>query len=173
VLIAYARALFEAAAYEKCILISDVIIETSVLENFTHFKGEEIFETTLYQKAAAYYNNKDFAQSQYILTELLRINPDESDYKEALSMCFRQRNAPSLKPYRAVGVFLLSVSIVIFMINALVLRFFFEEQAMLMQQICVVACVLSAVLPALSYGFHRLKANRAVKKVLSYKRDKK
>jgi tetratricopeptide (TPR) repeat protein len=167
VMCSYSRALFETGEYEKCILISDVIIETSVNENFTHFKGEEIFEHTLYQKAAAHFNSKDFAKAQYVLTELLRINPNEPDYRQSLTLCLRQRYAPALKPYRAIGIFLLSIAITIFAVNALVLRFFFEAQATLMQQICIVMCLFAAVLPMVGYAWHRFKVSRAVKKIVN------
>ncbi len=166
---AYGQALFEVGEYEKCILMSEVVVQVSVEHNFTHFKGIEIFESMLYQKAAAHFNSSDYAKSQYVLTELLRINPTESDYRTALEGCLRQRYAPRLKASRAIGVFLLSIVLVVFGFNVLVLRFFYEAQSLLVQQICIILCIIALLIPMLYYVVHRWKIRREVRKIITKK----
>ncbi|MFM2266677.1 MAG: hypothetical protein RL757_117 [Bacteroidota bacterium] len=166
---AYAQALFEVGEYEKCVLMSEVVVQVSVEQNFTHFKGVEIFENMLYQKAAAHFNSNDYAKSQYVLTELLRINPTEPDYRNALEGCLRQRYAPRLKASRAVGIFLLSIVLVIFGFNVLVLRFFYEVQSQVVQQICILLCGVALLIPVIYYLVHRWKIMREVRQIIQKK----
>jgi hypothetical protein len=98
-LVTYTNALFEIAAYQKHLLMADIVIELSFAENITEVGGQEIFHTTLFQKAASYYNLFDFPKAIYVLTELIKMIPNDKEVAEFLEKCLRQNRPQLIKHY--------------------------------------------------------------------------
>ena len=55
-LLAYADALFETAAYENHLEIADQAINITIEHNIKFYQGKDVFFEMLYKKAASYYN---------------------------------------------------------------------------------------------------------------------
>lgn len=84
ILVAYVQALFDVGAYGKHAKMADVVIEASIINNVNVYKGINLYEKTLFQKAASLYHLHQSYKSSYILTELLKINPADGSYKTFL-----------------------------------------------------------------------------------------
>ena len=69
-IVAYVNALFEVGAYQKHLLMVDVVIEMTIVHNVERYKGEDIYEKMLFRKAASLYNIMEYAKAEYILREL-------------------------------------------------------------------------------------------------------
>ncbi len=126
-LVTYTNALFEIAAHQKHLLMADVVIELSFMENITEIGGQEIFQATLFQKAASYYNLFDFPKAIYVLSELIKINPNDPEVAEFLERCLRKNRPQLIRHTRALSIFVFLTSALIICIEALVIRNFFTE----------------------------------------------
>lgn len=103
-LVAYTNALFEIGYYEKHLLMVDVVIETAVGNNITFFQGEELFNASLFRKAASCFHTFRLEKAEHILTELLRIDPFHKDAKRFLKKCLRHKHPSWIRNIRAFSV---------------------------------------------------------------------
>lgn len=81
ILTAYVRSLFEAGAYQKHADMADVVIEAAIINNLKVYRGDDIYEKTLFQKAASLFHLQKYPAASHILSELIKINPSEPAYR--------------------------------------------------------------------------------------------
>lgn len=81
ILTAYVRSLFEAGAYQKHADMADVVIEAAIINNLKVYRGDDIYEKTLFQKSASLFHLQKYAPASHILSELIKINPSEPAYR--------------------------------------------------------------------------------------------
>ncbi|MFK8101202.1 MAG: hypothetical protein AB8G15_01705 [Saprospiraceae bacterium] len=105
-LVAYASALFEIGRYEDYLNIADEVIEFSIAHNIKFFKGEDVYQKFLFKKAAAYYNLMSYGQSEYILKELIKMNPNDELVIQFLKKCKSKKTPKFLHTSRAASIFL-------------------------------------------------------------------
>ncbi len=84
VLTTYVHALFEAGAYQQYAQMADIVIEASIINNIRVFHGIDIYEKTLFQKAVALHHLHSYRSSAHILTELIKMNPNNKGYRDFL-----------------------------------------------------------------------------------------
>jgi hypothetical protein len=125
-LLAYATALFEIGAYEKYLLMVDVVIEASILNNIKFFKGEDVLQRLLFKKAASYFHTHELGKAEYILRELLRMDPYDESSALFLKKCLRKTQPAFLKNARAVSIFLFLMSALLICIEVIVVRNFYH-----------------------------------------------
>lgn len=123
----YANALFEVGYYRKHLLIVDVVIETAIANNTDFYKGEDIFLKMLFRKAASLYNLLEYQKSEYILREIVRINPWDKDAILFLKKCKRHQQPRYLQYARATGIFLFLTAAVIIALEVLFVRTFYRQ----------------------------------------------
>ncbi|RME00894.1 MAG: hypothetical protein D6816_13075 [Bacteroidetes bacterium] len=126
-LVAYTNALFEIGAYEKHILMVDAVIETAVGNNITFFQGEELFNASLFRKAASCFHTFRLKNAEYILKELLKIDPHHKDAKRFLKKCLRSQHPPFIRNARAISVLLFFIAAVIICAELIWTRNFHPE----------------------------------------------
>ena len=115
-LVAYVNALFESGHYEKHLVSVDVVIENSILRNIQYFKGEDIYRKMLFKKAASLYNLHQYDKADYVLRELIKIDPFEKDSIQFLKKCLRKGKSGLIRVTRAAAIFffLLTAAIIAF-----------------------------------------------------------
>ena len=109
-LFAYAEALFGVGAYEEHLQRVEEIIELAFHHNIEEYRGRDVLEHCLLRKAAAFFHLHQLERSEYVLRELLRINPHHPTAAYLLERCLRRQRARRLlgiKAY-ALAFFLLS-----------------------------------------------------------------
>jgi len=126
-LIAYTNALFEVGSYQKHLLMADVAIEASVMHNIKFFGGVDIFHQMLFKKAASCYHSKDYPKADYILRELIRIDPFDKDAILFLKKCLRRMRPDLIQNTRAASVFLFFMVIVLVCVEVLAVNNFYER----------------------------------------------
>jgi tetratricopeptide (TPR) repeat protein len=125
--ILYTNALFETGEYQKHLLMADVVIETSILQNIPVFGNLEIYHATLFKKAASFYNLKRYPEAIHILKELIKMNPKEVDNIKFLEKCFQKVHSKVLKNCKAIGMFLLLVTVFVIMSEILIIRHWYPN----------------------------------------------
>ncbi len=124
-LLQYTNALFEIGAYQKHLLMADTVIETSILQNISAVRGEEIYCATLFKKAGSYFNLHEYQKAEHILCELLKINPDDVFSKMFLEKCLRAQRPQQFRNVRAVAIFLLMMTALTTLVQLLFVRHFY------------------------------------------------
>lgn len=125
----YVNSLFEVGAYQKHLVMADEVIEAAICHNIQWYKNEDIFQKALFRKAASLYNSSEFGHAEYILRELIRIDPEYRDAVSFLKKCIRAGNIRSLQVFRAAGVFLFLVSAAVICAEVLLVRPFYTLHA--------------------------------------------
>ena len=102
--VAYTNGLFEISEYRRHILMADIVIETSIVENISTVNGQEIFESMLFKKAASHYNLLEYKKAIHVLRELLKIEPNNQENARFLEHCFREDQPQIARHARAIAV---------------------------------------------------------------------
>ena len=128
-LVAYTTALFETSEYQKHILMADVVIETSIIENISIVNGHEIFKSTLFRKAASHYNLFEYEKAIHVLRELLKIEPNNQDNARFLEQCLREHKPQIARHSRAIAILLFLLAALTISIEVLIVRNFYPDFA--------------------------------------------
>jgi len=125
-LVAYVDALFEVGAYYKHLLMVDLIIESSIVNNIQYWNEKDLFQRMLFRKAASLYNTYEYQKADYILRELIRIDPYDRDNSRFLKKCLRQKLPYFVRTARAGSVLLFLLTAVVIFVEVLLIRPFFR-----------------------------------------------
>ena len=109
-LVAFVNALFETGSYKKYLLMVDVVIETTILKNIQLFQGEDIYYNMLFRKAASHFNLMEFGKADYILRELIKMDPFQEETIGFLKKCLRKMDGGRVKKFRNLSLFLFCFS---------------------------------------------------------------
>jgi hypothetical protein len=166
-LVTYTNALYEIAAYQKHLLMADVVIEISFMENITEVGGQEIFRATLFQKAASYYNLFDFPKAIYVLSELIKIEPNDQEVGQFLERCLRKNRPQLIRHTRAIAIAIFLATALIISIEALVVRNFYLSWVSLVELLRNCLFAFGFVVLIGGEFVQRFKAKRNVLKLIS------
>ena len=173
-LLAYTNALFEIGDHEKHLAVSDRVLEASVMNNVKFFNGEDVFVKTLFKKAASHHSRDELEKCDYLLRELLRIDPYNMDGALFLKKCLRDMRSATVKKTRAASVVLLLLGALLLCIEMLVVRPLYPDligSVVLMRNALLGLCVGVLVFGEL---YHRLRCHREVDNFVEHlKRRKK
>jgi len=125
--VAYLNALFEIGAYNKYLELVEKSIEATILHNIKYHKGEDIFQKLLFKKAASYYNLMQFKRAEYVLCELINMNPHDEAVIILLKKTLRKNNLNLVKRTRAVSICLFLLSALVICVELIFVRSFFDE----------------------------------------------
>lgn len=166
-LAAYVNALFEVGAYQKHLLMVDFAIEMAIRYNIGMYHGEDIFHKLLFRKAASLYNRMEYEQAEYILRELVRIDPAGRDAAQFLKKCLRRREPSFLKTAKAGSILLFMLSAFIISLEVLFVRPFYKLYAEPVE-ITRTAIFLAGWVALLgSIALHRYRVERKVEKFVA------
>lgn len=175
-LLCYTGALFEIGSYRKHILMSNTIIEISILQNIDRFHGDDIYSKTLFRKAASHFNLLEYQDCEHILRELIKMNPQNEDAVNFLKRCLRSTQPKYIQNSRATAILLFFLTALVICIEVLIIKNFMPNAT---DKVMDLRNVIFAVgLLTLFSGdlYHRWKTNKEVNdfvsKMMIKKRDK-
>lgn len=119
---AYAEALFELGKFAAHIEVADELIEMSIVTNVRYVGAKDLYEETLFQKAASLYNLDKLDSAIYILRELLKINPANESARLFLINCHILERKSSLQTNRLVSIIIILLSAVVIAVEMLLIR---------------------------------------------------
>lgn len=172
-LVAYVDALFEVGAYQKHILMVDSVIENSIAQNIHFYKGRDIFSNMLFKKAAAHYNLLQYKESEYILRELIRMDPYDKEVIIFLKKCLRRKTSKLVSVARASSIFLFLLTAFLISMEVLLIRPFFRMHASLIENSRITMFIIGLVILIGGDLIHRLSVEQSINDfVKSIKRSK-
>jgi len=114
--LAYIKALLEIGLYQNMLKICDETIEAVIQHNIQYYQGEDIYRKLLLQKTAAHYNLLEYHKAEFILKELIKINP-----KDGNAIRFFRKNQLHRPPSFVQNT--RNVSLLLFLFTAMVICF--------------------------------------------------
>lgn len=126
-LLAYTDALFEIGSYRKYLLLVDYVIECSFNNNIQFLGRKDVFYHLLFRKAASLYNTLSYQKADYILRELIRINPEREEVSQFLKKCLRKMNPAIIRHSRAAGILMFFLAALVICVEVLFIRPFVSE----------------------------------------------
>jgi tetratricopeptide (TPR) repeat protein len=126
-LVTFVNALFQLGKYQKHLLMVDVAIEASVMNNIKMYQEEDIFHKLLFQKAASSFHTFDLERADHILRELIKMNPKDKLSAMFLKKCLRRKQPDFIAKSRAISIFLFLATAVVICVDVLIIKNFFLE----------------------------------------------
>lgn len=114
--IAYIDALFEIGAYDNLLKICDDTIEIVIQNNIKYYQGDDVFRKLLLRKAATHYNLLEYLKAEFILKELIKMDPKDFYSIRFYNKC-QVQHPPSYVHYtRGIGLlfFLFTAMVICF-----------------------------------------------------------
>ena len=159
---AYTKALFEIEGHQKHLMMADAVIELSFEENIVEINGQEIFQATLFRKAASFYQLQQFPKAIYVLTELIKIDPEDTHVTHFLERCLRKSRPKFVRSTRAIAIFIFLATAFVISIEALFVRPFFPNWMFFVESIRNTSFVLGIFILGIGEIIHFLKARHDV-----------
>ena len=123
--LSYTNALFEAADHGKHLVMSDYLLELVIMQNVDHWGGEDLYHRLLFKKSATLYHLHEYAKSEHILREIIKIYPQDRLAAVFLNKALLHQKPRWLGYTRAATVLFALLSVIIIALEILALPRFF------------------------------------------------
>ncbi len=129
----YVDALFATGAYQKHLLMVDLVIYTAIDQNISEHEGEDVYSRMLFHKAASAFRLRDFELTQHICRELIKMAPSNPLYQRFYRTALFSSAKKWLQFGRASFIFCILAAALAIVLDLLIVRHFFptEHRAML------------------------------------------
>ena len=114
--LAYIEALLETGLYQNLLKVCDETIEAVIQHNIQFYQGEDVYRKLLLRKSAAHYNLLEYHKAEFILKELIKMNP-----KDGHSIRFFRKSQLHRPPSFVQNT--RNVSLLLFLFTAMVICF--------------------------------------------------
>ncbi|HFA47938.1 MAG TPA: hypothetical protein ENJ95_02840 [Bacteroidetes bacterium] len=173
ILLAYTNALFETGAHREHLKAADEVIETSMMNNVKFFNGDDVLQNTLFKKAASCFQTHQLEKADYLLRELLRIDPYDEDGALFLKSCLRKMRSDIVKKARAVSLFLLLMSALLICVEVLLVRRHYPIYTDLVVASRNSTLFLSVMVMLGAGLYHRMRTDREVENFVEHLKKRK
>ncbi|MBK9256123.1 MAG: hypothetical protein IPM42_11600 [Saprospiraceae bacterium] len=123
----YCICLFEIGRYHRFLERVDLIIESIIEENIFDYNNENIFNSLLLKKAAALYNLNKFKESEFVLAQLIKIDPKLNIAKQLYGLCKRRKEDNITTLLKAAGMTGLLIALSITVVRILLIEPFYDQ----------------------------------------------
>lgn len=161
--VTYSQALFEIGEYQKYLEIADTVIQTAIIQNITTIKGVDIYEDALFKKAASYFNLGKPIEAQYILEELILINPYEETASAFLSRILRAKKPQYMHYAQGTTILFFILSAIIVCVEVLVVRNLYKLYASSFESVRNGLFTMGILLLVSTELWHRWETNNYVR----------
>lgn len=164
----YVVALFEVGEYYQYLKHVDKLLARVIEENVFSVDGDDIYQELLYRKAASLHNTLDYYGSEHVLSELCRIDDDNSIYKRTYLKNISDRLRSQGQKARGFTIAILMVAGLIIGLELLVIRPFYPAEVHaveLSRNLLIGGAILGMILQELRIRFisHRSLKNLSKK----------
>jgi len=125
--LSYANALFEAGDHGKHLVMCDHLLELVIIQNVDHWGGEDLYRRLLFKKSASWYKLQEYAKSERILREIIRIYPHDRLAAIFLNKTLLRQKPRWLSYSKAATVGFALLAVVVIAMEILALPAFFPD----------------------------------------------
>ena len=172
-LIIYTDALFQTNKYQNFLLAADQAIELSIFFNIKSHRGVDVYHDLLFKKAAAHYHLHEDNKTEYVLRELIKMNPHDKLSLLFLRKCRRRIKPLYLMNARAISIFLFLLTAAIIFIEILIVRPIYSNLIDIVEAARICTFLLGILFLAGSDLIHLASINKEVRKFVNKEKEKK
>ncbi|GJM33155.1 MAG: hypothetical protein DHS20C18_21560 [Saprospiraceae bacterium] len=169
----YVTALYNSGSYRKHLMVVDTVIEASLQGQFSAYMERIIFREMLLQKAVSLLNNLQLNEADYILRELIRIDPYDHESITLLKQVLLRDKPRYIRTSRAISVFLFMLSAIIIAVELLFVRHFYQMYDGIVELSRNAIFALGAIFLVGGWIINRLQVEREVERFLHENRKEK
>ena len=166
-LVCYATALLANEEYHKHLSISDEVIAVSMSQNVVSYNGEDILQHMLYQKAWSYFKLSEYKKSIYMLSELLKINPFDSDAEKLLYKALWNDKNSFLQYCKGFSIFAFLLCALTIAVEMILVRTLFPNYAEVIELTRNCMFLSGIAMLVVGYATHAFLLFRKGKSILS------
>jgi len=123
----YTEALFELGQYGKHVVMCDHLLELVMAQNIETWDDEDVYAKLLLRKAASLYRLGEYARSEHILREHVKIYPDDRFAVRFLYTCLCRQKPAWLSRTRAIAIGFAFLAVAAVALELFVVRPFFND----------------------------------------------
>jgi tetratricopeptide (TPR) repeat protein len=142
----YLNACFESAAYHKFINYADELIESVIFHNISQYRGRDLYQDTLFRKAASYYNIGNVQSAMHIARELKKMDPQNPNYRLLFRKCRMSDHSTFVRKIRNTALFLLLFTSLLIAFELLLVPRFFPGYTSSVNVLKIAAFVMAMLL---------------------------
>lgn len=166
--IIYLEALYQVGKYGTFLREVDEIIEDSIRYHKLNEPNQDLYESLLLKKATALFHHGYLGESQYVATELVKINPFDTLHKALLTRIYYRKNESKFHYIKVICLFLIFSSALMYGSNLLIVRPFYGDYLPLLFDLGFVVLNVGVFFYVVSevglYGAAAYQSGRKVKK---------
>ena len=164
----YALSVFEIGRYQEFIKLSDQLIPLVVEENVYEVRGISIYEALLFRKGASLFNIHQYRESEYVFSELCKIEKEPINKKAWRKAKYRILKS-SVRFMEAISVLFFIATAVIIAIELLIVVTLYPDYSAIMEKIRLVTFGFGLLTIFSTELYVKLKSNKDYKQLISKK----
>jgi hypothetical protein len=145
----YANALFGIGEAQRYLDLAEDLIQDSMANNWQYIGQEDVFLTTLAQKARALQQLHRYPAAEKIALALCRIQPKDKQHRKLLRSCYTLQRPRWVLEAFALALWLGIMGISLGIANILVFEAFFADFAEILHHIALSSAAMSLLLLSL------------------------
>lgn len=162
----YALALNEVNNNLPAIKLCDELIAYVIDKNIYSVEGKNIFHELLALKAVCLYKEKEAQKAEHVFKELIKMNPERTDYRIWLNRVLALKNRNEEQKIRAFCILLFLSAGAIIGIELFIVRPFYPEFTSFIEWIRN-TCFISGCVLYLGYNYlKKYRVQKAISKIL-------
>ena len=161
----YANALHCTGAWRKHLLVVDPIIEYCILQDSTSDILPRLYAEALFQKGVSLYHIRQYEQSEHVLRELMKIQPENPKVARELRNCRFKQHPPYVNQSRAISVLLFMAFALVLTLEFLWVRNFRPGWENFIEQLRNLLLLAGLVIGATGTIAHRIESRYRVGKL--------
>lgn len=162
-LVCYVDALYEVGAHQKHLRMIDTVIEHSIAHNIHFYKGLDIYSTMLLKKAVSHYHLLQHKEAEYILKELIKMDPEDNEVVSFLKKCLRRKSSKLVSVARASSIFIFLLTAFLISMEVLLIRPFYKMYAPLIENSRITLFIIGLVILVGADLLHRIFVEQTVR----------
>jgi tetratricopeptide (TPR) repeat protein len=123
----YLEALYEIKDFRKLKKEVEHMIYLSLSEEIPVEIGLPYYQAALFWKADTCFQMREYKESQHILEQLIRMNPNNTLYSSKLVKCFYWDKPSYIYRFRALTILLFFLAAIVIIIEFLIIKPFYNE----------------------------------------------
>lgn len=123
----YTDALYDAANHGKHLVMVDHLLELVIMQNVVDWDGQDLYHHLLFKKSASNYHLGEFAKSERILREIIKIYPDDRLAAVYLNRVLLHQKPAWIFRARAATVGFALLAVLVIALEILAAPYFFPD----------------------------------------------
>ncbi len=168
----YAISNFEIGKYHEFLKLSDILIPVIIEENIFEIDGRDIYKEMLFKKAASHYNIHEYKKSDYVFSELIKIDRNNNFYINAWKHALHKIIKEKLRYFQAISILLFILTAMIIGVELLIVNSFYAEYSSFFEHARIITFLLGVFMMIAQEAVIKIKSEQTIRNIIRIKKNK-